>query len=154
MAGYALIAPITEGKPFQPTVARRRFRRTAHGRASGEVLHERLHRPRPLFASRQAYYPVHRVCDDCSQSYSILSDLSIPFPRKFLRFFNCLAMSTKCLPKKAGKRWETGLFRFSIFWVSTRCLPRVLFQGKSTLFYLLLAGFPYLFRCVRGVIQG
>ena len=74
-----------------------------------------------------------------------------PFPGNFSVFY-CLTMSTKCLPKKAGKRWETGLSRFSIFWVSTRCLPRALFLWKSALFYLLLAGFPHLFCCARGVI--
>lgn len=64
-----------------------------------------------------------------------------------------MILSTKCLPKKAGKRWETWLSRFSIFWVSTRCLPRALFLWKSALFYLLLAGFPHLFCCARGVIH-
>ena len=34
-----------------------------------------------------------------------------------------LAMSTKCLPKKAQNPWGTRVLRFSIFWVSTRCLP-------------------------------
>ena len=42
--------------------------------------------------------------------------------------------STKCLPKKAGKRWETGLSRFSIFWVSTRWFssPFLLCKGRYT----------------------
>ena len=31
------------------------------GEVQREVLHRRLHQPRPLFASRQAYYPGHRI---------------------------------------------------------------------------------------------
>ena len=133
------------GEPFQPTMARRQFRRTAHGRASGEVLHERLHRPRPLFASRQAYCPVHRVYDDCSQSYSILSDLSIPFPRKFLRFLlldHVYQMSTKKSGKALGNR-AFPLFHFlGVYQMSTKGT----FSLKKRPFLFSLSGFssPFL----------
>ena len=137
------------GEPFQPTMARRQFRRTAHGRASGEVLHERLHRPRPLFASRQAYCPVHRVYDDCSQSYSILSDLSIPFPRKFLRFLlldHVYQMSTKKSGKALGNR-AFPLFHFlGVYQMSTKGT----FSLEKRPFLFALSGFSSPFLLCKG----
>ena len=102
--------PCNGGDPFQPTAASAGSEGPLTGEVRREVLHRRLHQPRPLSASGQAYYPGHRFYDDYSLSYLIDLHLSIPFFR-FSRNGKIFSKNRDRLPPvpvpvNSARRWS------------------------------------------------
>ena len=125
--------PFNGGNPFQPTAASAGSEGPLTGEVRRMALHRRSHQPRPLFGSRQAYYPDHRffmmiahyltpsrpVCQflfcifQCFSSFFMSAPPEPPVPGAGL------PMSTKCLPKNGVKAlghkglekppWRAGL---------------------------------------------
>ena len=145
--------PFNGGNPFQPTAASAGSEGPLTGEVRRMALHRRSHQPRPLFGSRQAYYPDHRffmmiahyltpsrpVCQflfcifQCFSSFFMSAPPEPPVPGAGLP--HVYQMSTKKWCQSLGAQ---GIGKTSLRGWSTRCLPFSLFYVKSA----CLEGFP------------